>query len=110
MDEEALTFAERQSLRGIVDGQIDVLRAKIVAALRQSERPGVNGLVNPIHDAESDGRGTAKLAAELAPAGRHVSELRALLNARTRLDVGGEERRDSSLKVLHLAAGPQTGS
>jgi hypothetical protein len=110
MEEEALTFAERQSLRDIVDGKIDVLRAKIVAALRQSERPGVNGLVNPIHDTESDGRGTAKQAAELAAAGRHVSELRALLNARTRLDVGGEERRDSSLKVLRLAAGPQTGS
>ncbi len=92
MNEEALTFAERQSLRDIVDGQIDVLRAKIVAALRQSERPGVNGLVNLIHEADSDDRGAAKRVAETAPAGRHVSELRALLNARTRLDVGREER------------------
>ncbi len=110
MNEEVLAFAEQQSLRDIVDGKIDVLRAKIVAALRQSERPSVNGLVSPMHEADSDDRGAAKRVAELAPAGRHVSELRALLNARTRLDVGGEERRDSSLTVLRLAAGPQTGS
>jgi len=92
MEEEALTFAERQSLRDIVDAKIDVLRVKIVAALRQSERPGVSGLVSPICEAESDDRGTAERVAETAPAGRHVSELRALLNARTRLDVGREER------------------
>lgn len=81
-----LAVAERLALGSVIDARISLLRAELVAALGQSDRPAAIRVAKQFDEIGDATSVASELASKTAAIERDIGVLRGLLNGSARLD------------------------